>query len=89
VLLGVRPEHLRLSNETGIGARVSVVEATGADTLVCCEHRGHALSVLLRERRQFQLGSTIRLSPDPSHLHVFDASTGLRMDAGIARSARA
>jgi multiple sugar transport system ATP-binding protein len=89
VLLGARPEHFRLSNETGMGARVLVVEATGADTLVCCEHRGHSLSVLLRERRQFQLGSTIRLLPDPLHLHLFDASTELRMDAGIARSAPA
>jgi multiple sugar transport system ATP-binding protein len=89
VLLGVRPEHLRLATEGGIGVRVTVVEPTGADTLLSCEHHGQALSVLLRERHQLQPGSTIRLSPDPAQLHVFDATSEQRLDATIARSALA
>ena len=89
VLLGVRPEHLRLAAEGGLGVRVTVVEPTGADTLLSCEHHGQALTVLLRERHPFQPGSTIRLSPDPAQLHVFDASSGQRLDAAIARSAPA
>jgi multiple sugar transport system ATP-binding protein len=89
VLLGVRPEHMRLAPEGGIGVHVTVVEPTGADTLLSCEHHGQALSVLLRERHQFQLGSTIRLSPDPAQLHVFDATSGRRLVATIARSPRA
>ena len=89
VLLGVRPEHLRLASEGGIGVRVVVVEPTGADTFVSCEHQGQSVSVLLRERQQFQPGSTIRVAPDPAQLHVFDAESGQRVDAGIARSAQA
>jgi multiple sugar transport system ATP-binding protein len=88
VLLGVRPEHLRLAPEGGIGARVVVVEPTGADTFVSCEHQGQSVSVLFRERHAFQPGSTIRLAADPAQLHVFDAASGLRVDAGIARSAQ-
>ena len=88
VWLGVRPEHVRLTSEGGIGASVTVVEPTGADTFVSCEHHGQALSVLFRERQQFQPGSTIRLSPDPAQLHVFDATSGQRLDAAIAHSAR-
>ena len=38
---------------------------------------------------QFQPGSTIRVAPDPAQLHVFDAESGQRVDAGIARSAQA
>jgi len=89
VLLGMRPEHLRLASEGGIGVRVVVVEPTGADTFVSCEHQGQSVSVLFRERQQFQPGSTIRLAPDPTQLHVFDADSGRRVDAGIARSAQA
>jgi len=89
VLLGTRPEHLRLATAGGIGVRVTVVEPTGADTLLSCEHHGQALCVLLRERHPFQPGSTIRLSPDPAQLHVFDATSGRRLDAAIARSAPA
>jgi multiple sugar transport system ATP-binding protein len=88
VWLGVRPEHVRLTPEGGIAASVTVVEPTGADTFVSCEHHGQALSVLFRERQQFQPGSTIRLAPDPAQLHVFDASSGQRLDAAIAHSAR-
>jgi multiple sugar transport system ATP-binding protein len=89
VLLGVRPEHLRLASDGGLGVRVTLVEPTGADTLLACEHHGHALTVLLRERHPFQPGSTIRLAPDPAQVHVFDAASGRRLDAAIARSALA
>jgi multiple sugar transport system ATP-binding protein len=97
VLLGVRPEHLRLTEASaGIAASVKLVENTGADTLVGCEHQGQPLSLLLRERHSFQPGSTIRLSADPARLHVFDADSGLRLasspslrDSTIARPALA
>jgi multiple sugar transport system ATP-binding protein len=89
VLLGVRPEHLRLATEGGISVRVTVIEPTGADTFVSAEQQGQAVSVLLRERHQFQPGSTIHLNPDPAQLHVFDAASGQRLDAGIAHSAQA
>jgi multiple sugar transport system ATP-binding protein len=83
VVLGVRPEHLRLDGAGGesIAAEVKLVENTGADTLVGCEHRGQPLSLLLRERHSFQPGSTIRIAADPARLHVFDASSGQRVSA--------
>jgi multiple sugar transport system ATP-binding protein len=102
VLLGVRPEHLRLVSADGsraesspadgstaesIAASVKLVENTGADTLVGCEHQGHPLCLLLRERHSFQSGSTIRIAADPARLHVFDAASGQRLDSGIARLA--
>jgi multiple sugar transport system ATP-binding protein len=97
VLLGVRPEHLRLvtsesnaaedsAGAQGIAASVKLVENTGADTLVGCEHQGQPLCLLLRERHSFQPGSTIRIVADPTKLHVFDAASGQRLDSGIARS---
>src|SRR5205814_8712410 len=38
VVLGTRPEHLRLASEGGIASRVVVMEPTGADTFVACRH---------------------------------------------------
>jgi multiple sugar transport system ATP-binding protein len=81
VILGTRPEHLRLTSEGGIPAQVVVVEPTGADTLVSCRHQGSEVSVVFRERHAFTPGSTIRLLPDREHAHLFDASTGQRLVA--------
>ncbi len=95
VVLGIRPEHLRLVNGSSapgesagaIAAQVKLVESTGAETLVGCEHQGQALSLLLRERHSFQPGSTIRVAADLERLHVFDPDSGRRIDSGIARPA--
>ena len=89
VELGVRPEHLRLASEgngQSIAVEVKLVENTGADTLLGCEHHGQLLSVLLRERHSFQPGSTIRIAADPARLHVFDASSGRRLGSSSASS---
>jgi multiple sugar transport system ATP-binding protein len=81
VILGVRPEHLTLaSGPGGLGARVAVVEPTGADTQVYCKFEAPTgaveLSVLFRERREFRTGQTIALVPDCERVHVFDAQSG-------------
>ncbi|HET9205835.1 MAG TPA: sn-glycerol-3-phosphate ABC transporter ATP-binding protein UgpC [Burkholderiaceae bacterium] len=81
VVFGTRPEHLALSNGTGIAAQVAVIEPTGADTFVSCRHHGADLSVVFRERHQFSPGSTIHLQPDLQHAHVFDAGSGRRLVA--------
>jgi multiple sugar transport system ATP-binding protein len=80
VIMGMRPEHLRLA-ATGIPSQVVVVEPTGADTLVACRHEGAELLVVFRERHDFAPGTTIHLQPDLQHAHLFDAGTGLRLAA--------
>jgi multiple sugar transport system ATP-binding protein len=76
VVFGTRPEHLALANGSGIAAQVAVVEPTGADTFVSCRHHGTELSVVFRERHQFNPGSTIHLQPDLARAHLFDADSG-------------
>jgi multiple sugar transport system ATP-binding protein len=81
VVFGTRPEHLSLVDDGGIAGEVVVVEPTGADTLISCRHQTRELSVVFRERHEFAPGEMIRLLPDCSHAHVFDAKSGLSLAA--------
>ncbi|MCF6231503.1 MAG: sn-glycerol-3-phosphate ABC transporter ATP-binding protein UgpC [Rhodobacteraceae bacterium] len=78
VRLGVRPEHLILS-EDGLPMQVKVAEPTGAETMVFLRFEGQDVTAVFRERHTFESGQTIHLKPDPDHLHVFDAETGARL----------
>ena len=81
VLYGMRPEHCAPSERTGIPAEVVVVEPTGADTQLFCRFNGQDISSLVRERVACRPGDRIRLAPDPERVHVFDATTGVRLGA--------
>ena len=81
VTVGVRPEHLQIS-ETGLPVAVEVVEPTGAETFVLCRTLGEAsvAEVMLSIRGNARLapGTELRVSPEPGQVHVFDPATGLR-----------
>ena len=79
VRLGVRPEHLLLS-EDGLPMEVKVVEPTGSETMVFLRHNGQDVTAVFRERHDFSPGSVVKVAPDPSHIHCFDASTGKRLE---------
>ena len=77
VVFGVRPEHLELADgEGGIACKVSVVEPTGADTLVFARMAGIDICAVFDERHQFKPGQVIHLSPRAGTVHLFDAATG-------------
>ncbi len=78
VMLGVRPEHLILS-EDGLAMEVKVVEPTGSETMVFLRVDGQDITAVFRERHAFKPGEVIHLQPDPNHLHVFDATSGIRL----------
>ena len=81
VVLGTRPEHLRLASEGGIASRVVVMEPTGADTFVALRHGSTEMAAVFRERHDFTPGSTIHLMPDLDRAHLFDAGSGARLAA--------
>jgi multiple sugar transport system ATP-binding protein len=81
IIFGTRPEHLTLSANGGIPAKVVVMEPTGMDTFVACRHEGVDLSAVFRERHDFAPGSTIYLQPDLQRSHLFDADSGQRLVA--------
>ena len=78
VKVGIRPEHLILSDD-GIPMTVNVVEPTGSETMVFLNFEDQDVTAIFRERYDFSPGQTIKLRPDPAHLHLFDAEDGRRL----------
>ena len=81
VLMGVRPEHITLT-ETGIPANVRVVEPTGAETHIVVMQAGQKMNVVLRGRFEAASGTKVSLSYDAALTHLFDAETGMRLSGG-------
>ena len=79
VRLGVRPEHLVIDPE-GLPAEVITVEPTGSETHVTGRLAGQVIVGAFRERVTARPGETLPLRPDPASLHLFDATTGRRLD---------
>ena len=80
VTFGVRPEHLVITPD-GIPVEVVVVEPTGSETQVNVRSGQHEFVCLFRDRLLPKPGETIRVSPLPEHVHLFDAETGRRLAA--------
>ncbi|KKB85933.1 sugar ABC transporter ATP-binding protein [Devosia limi DSM 17137] len=76
---GIRPEHLAL-DDSGIAARVSLVEPMGSETQVTMAIGEHTIIGVFRERVQARPGETIHVRPDLAQLHLFDAATGARLN---------
>ncbi|CAN5195075.1 sn-glycerol-3-phosphate ABC transporter ATP-binding protein UgpC [soil metagenome] len=79
-VLGVRPEHLVLS-DAGMPVEVVVVEPTGSEVQVNAKlASGEEIVAVFRERHLFQPGEIIRLAPAPGLVHLFDGETGRRIE---------
>jgi len=80
VVLGVRPEHLRLAGEgEGVPATVDVVEPTGANIEVFADLAGERVCAVFSERHPFRPGETVALGWDLDQVHLFDADSGNRI----------
>ena len=82
VVLGVRPEDLRLGREGGVTATVAVVEALGHESHVACRLDDGQL-VIVRQRAQADVPApeeSVRLVAIPEVLHVFDPASGERIE---------
>jgi multiple sugar transport system ATP-binding protein len=81
VVLGVRPEHLRLDG-VGIPAEVTVVESLGHEQQVVCRLTDGQM-VIARMRADAAApdeGASVHLGADAGSLHLFDPVTGARVE---------
>lgn len=72
---GLRPEHIRIlpHGESGLAARVRVVERLGAETMVFTSTAsGQDLVIRADGATEVQEGDAVTLAIDPSQLHFFD-----------------
>jgi multiple sugar transport system ATP-binding protein len=80
VIFGVRPEHIVVT-DSGTPVQVTVVEPTGATTQVNVRTGTDDITCEFRERLPMQPGQTLRIAPLPDSTHLFDATSGQRLDA--------
>ena len=80
--LGMRPEHISLSSDSGeFKGTVGVAEQLGSDTFFHVHIEGQEETVTVRQSGQvnYGYGDTIYLTPDESRVHKFGAD-GLRVE---------
>src|SRR3954452_5202583 len=77
---GVRPEHFTIADD-GAEAEIVVVEPTGSETQVFAKLGGQQVVAVFRERHQLNPGDKVRLKPNPALVHLFDETTGKRLNA--------
>ncbi|KKB12561.1 sugar ABC transporter ATP-binding protein [Devosia geojensis] len=75
---GIRPEDMVL-DPNGLDVEVVVVEPTGPETHVIGRLGKSPVAVVIRERIEIKSGERIRLLPNPSRAHFFDAN-GTRLN---------
>ena len=82
VTAGLRPEHFALARSDAphaIRGEVTLVEPVGSDLYVTV--RGdHEVVARLAPDTPLRVGDTVALQPDMSHLHLFDQTTGARLE---------
>ena len=77
--VGIRPEHVRLSNTSGIKALVHHVEYLGADVLLDCRLGRSNIQARIEGQASVQAGTEIWLDWLPEHMHFFDSKNGVRL----------
>ncbi|POP47623.1 sugar ABC transporter ATP-binding protein [Superficieibacter electus] len=80
VVYGVRPQHFILTAEAAIDAQVNVVEPTGSETQILLNIGQQKVTTLFHQRVTATPGETLKIAPDARHAHLFDATSGLRLN---------
>ena len=78
-LLGLRPEHLRLSDAAAWRGVVNLVEPTGADTYVVVDTGAGKVTVRAAPQTQVRPGDAVGLEIQAEHITWFDPTSGLRL----------
>ena len=86
VILGVRPEHLRVEpvseGSTDVPrprASVELLEPLGHEQLAHLSGPTGALTARLDPAVRLTMGDWVHLRPDPARVHLFDAATGMAL----------
>ncbi len=82
ITVGIRPEDCDISGD-GLPVEVDVVEVLGADAYIygraVFNGEEQPMTVRVDGRRPPEAGSTVYLTPEQGHTHLFSTSTGQRL----------
>ncbi|MDF3312720.1 ABC transporter ATP-binding protein [Rhodococcus sp. T2V] len=85
IVLGIRPEHLRIADPSGdLPVRLSVdvtsIENLGSEQVAYCKVGGGTVCVRAPRPIRLRPNRSVVLTADPAHLHLFDRATGRRLE---------
>jgi multiple sugar transport system ATP-binding protein len=86
VTLGIRPEHWRVVDRAprtaGLSAQgvVDTVENLGSEEIVYCAIGDQRVAVRMPRTDAISIGQPVTLAVAPEHVHIFDRSTGRRLE---------
>ena len=80
LVLGLRPETVRIDATGDLPAEVEAVEYLGADSLLDCRIGSERLTVREPNRHDIRAGEVVQLTWPRSQAHYFDPSTGRRLE---------
>ncbi|TWF58649.1 ABC transporter ATP-binding protein [Neorhizobium alkalisoli] len=78
IVYGIRPEHMTIA-ASGIPATVSIVEPTGAETVLLLKVGETSVTAVVKDRTTAKPGDRIFLQFQPGAEHMFDAAGGARL----------
>ena len=80
VLVGIRPEHLKIASagQSGFDVSIAAVESTGATTFVTTATTPE-ITFVLNERSSLEAFENVRLTFEGKNIHVFDAESEQRL----------
>jgi sn-glycerol 3-phosphate transport system ATP-binding protein len=78
--VGVRPEHIRLTDGAGVRTQVHAVEYLGSDTLVECRAGDATLVARVANTASLSAGDSATLTWWADDMHFFAPDTGARLD---------
>lgn len=79
IALGIRPEHLFISDNPQFTARIEVVEPLGNATHLTCTFENNEIQFIAPPNLEYQPGDNIALSYDVENVHLFDSSSENRI----------
>ena len=80
--LGVRPEHIRLT-DTGLPVQVSAIDYMGAETVLRLRHGDHVMMARINGRATAAVDQTVQITWDPKDIHFFNEK-GIRQSGVTA-----
>ena len=77
LIYGVRPEAITLGGD--IPLTIETLEPTGAETYVVGRIAGQPVTCVFRDRLTAGPGDVVQVTIDPTSVHLFDATSGVRL----------
>jgi multiple sugar transport system ATP-binding protein len=80
-VLGVRPEHIQISEDGTFAGTVALTEPMGNHQVVWIAVGERKLSAIVNDARSFAAGQAVRFSVDAARASLFDKTSELRLAA--------